>query len=120
VEVKTRHPGGFIGRFDSALPYVQLVKAGNCDIVAHLTYHWQNPDMSQISKIRLLFWRLDKMNLHLLKEKRGSVHIYELVDCDLIHIDTVPEAQVRQRIKDYCEECGVNSPDEIHRFDEYK
>lgn len=47
------------------------------------------------------------MDIHLFQTRAGDVHIHELVECDLVHVDTVHKDSVIQRLHDYFEECGT-------------
>ena len=51
------------------------------------------------------------MDLHLLEERTGSVHIYELVDDDLIHVDSLNTRSINRRVNEYLEECGTDRGD---------
>lgn len=51
------------------------------------------------------------MDLHLIQDQDEKVHIHELVDTDLVHIDSPPRCDANQRVKDYLEECGTDPAD---------
>lgn len=58
------------------------------------------------------------MHIHLLNCKNGSTHIYELVDDDLIHIDSPLTPDTDERLEEHYDECGQDP--ELVQVDEFE